>query len=258
MCGRFTLRTPAQQLAEHFQLPLFADEPLAPRYNIAPSQAVLAIRNGPDGQREWARLRWGLIPHWAQDATSGNRPINARSETAAEKPAFRVPFTQRRCLIPADGFYEWAGAARRGYFIHRPNGAPLALAGLWDEWTGGDGPVQSCTILTTAANERLRPLHERMPVILEPPAYAAWLDPRPQGVERLKALLQPLANDALTYYAVGKLVNSPAHDAPECLRPWDDSAEGSAESRGPSQAVRRSGGRWHKPAAGQGWLPLEE
>ncbi len=256
MCGRFTLRTPAHQLAEHFQLPLFADEPLRPRYNIAPSQEVLAVCVDGDGRRHWARLRWGLIPHWAQDASIGNRTINARSETAAEKPAFRQSFAQRRCLIAADGFYEWsaAGPARRGYFIHRPDDAPLALAGLWDQWNKASPSIASCTVLTTSANECLRPLHDRMPVILEPENYAAWLDPRSQTAQQLATLLRPLANDALTYYAVGKLVNSPANDTPDCLRPLEE-APAEAERRAP--AKRRPGGRRHKPDAGQGWLPLE-
>lgn len=260
MCGRFTLRTPAQQLAEHFQLPLLADAEYAPRYNVAPSQAVLAVRIDPaDGSRNWARLRWGLIPSWAQDAAIGNRTINARSESAAEKPTFRQSFAQRRCLIVADGFYEWAGtgAAKRPYYIHRADGAPFAFAGLWDRWTKGDAPIESCTILTTNANAVLTPLHERMPVILQPSAYVAWLDPRPQSTPQLQTLLSASANDALVYYPVGKPVNSPAHDTADCLTP--QSPDSSTEAVAPqSPARRRSAPRSAKPGAGQGWLPLSE
>lgn len=261
MCGRYTLRTPAHQLAEHFQLPLWADDPLPPRYNIAPSQNVLAVRTMPDGQRQWARLRWGLIPHWAQDAAIGNRMINARSETAAEKPAFRQSFAYRRCLIAADGFYEWSGVgpARRGYYIHRADGAPFAFAGLWDECSKLDPPVASCTILTTDANAGLRPLHERMPVILTPAAYADWLDPRPQATPQLLALLQMLDCDALNYYAVGKWVNSPMHDSPECLQPFEESADRAAESTSqPTTPHKRPTRSRHKPDTGQGLLPFEE
>ncbi|MFO0898004.1 MAG: SOS response-associated peptidase [Pirellulales bacterium] len=163
MCGRFTLRQVPHEWVKQLALPIFS-----PRYNIAPTQQVLAIRQR-EGIREAVELRWGLIPSWADDPKIGNRLINARAETVATKPAFRQAYKRRRCLILADGFYEWQkqGKTKQPYFIHRPDDQPFAFAGLWEWWKGNVLEIASCTIITTEANELMRPLHDRMPVILQ-------------------------------------------------------------------------------------------
>ncbi|HEX7119301.1 MAG TPA: SOS response-associated peptidase [Longimicrobiales bacterium] len=219
MCGRYTMASPEEWIREEFDL--FELPPdYRPRYNIAPSQDVLAIVRAGDGLRAgW--LRWGLVPFWAKDAAIGSRMINARAETVATKPAFRDAFRRRRCLIVADGFYEWqkAGAARVPMWIHRASRRPFAFAGLWDRWQPPDGePVVSCTIVTTGANDALRSIHERMPVILPPAARATWLDPAAEP-DALAALLRPYAGDDLEAHAVSTLVNSPKNDIPECIAP---------------------------------------
>jgi putative SOS response-associated peptidase YedK len=221
MCGRFTLSTPAAAVASFFDL---SDVPacLAPRYNIAPTQAVAVVRYGAGG-RTLALVRWGLIPPWAKDAKIGNSLINARGETVAAKPAFRSAFRRRRCLLPADGFLEWAkaGPRKQPYHFRRPDAGPFALAGLWERWQppGGAEPVETCTVLTTAANELVAPFHDRMPVILAPADFARWLDPGYDRAEGLKPLLKPYPAEALVAVAVNPLVNSPKNDRPECLHP---------------------------------------
>jgi putative SOS response-associated peptidase YedK len=225
MCGRFTLGTSADALREFF--PLFDELDWQPRYNIAPSQMVAAVRRLPQADRpKFVRLRWGLVPSWADDPKIGNRLINARSETAADKPAFRAAFRQRRCLILADGFYEWQKAAgqKQPYFIHMTDGKPFAFAGLWEQWNKGNA-FESCTILTTDANELLRPLHNRMPVILDRAAWEQWLDPAEQQPARLQAVLQPFPSEAMTAYPVGKQVNSPRFDSKECVLPVEVAME---------------------------------
>ncbi len=220
MCGRFTLRTPAHALAEAFGVP---ERPnLAPRYNIAPTQAVAAVRRA-DGGRELVMLRWGLIPAWAKDAVIGNRMINARAETVADKPAFRAAFRHRRCLIAADGFYEWrktGGGAKQPYHIRLESGAPFAIAGLWERWRPPDGEaVESCTLITTAANALLAPIHDRMPVIVGPEDYDAWLDPEPPSAGALTALLRPYPADRMSAFAVSRVVNDPRNDTEACIAP---------------------------------------
>jgi putative SOS response-associated peptidase YedK len=202
MCGRFTLRTPQSVLVKQFALE--AEPTLVPRYNIAPSQPIAVVRalsqESTAASRELVKLRWGLVPSWAQDPSIGNQLINARSETAAAKPAFRSAMRHRRCLIPADGFYEWKkiGKQKQPYFIRRPDDKPFAFAGLWDRWTDPEGrPLETCTILTTDANELLRPLHNRMPVIVEPADYAAWLDPQLTDPERFRPLFSSLTASQL-------------------------------------------------------------
>jgi putative SOS response-associated peptidase YedK len=216
MCGRYTLRASPRQTALTFQLDSVHD--LRPRYNIAPTQRAPVVRSAADGRRELVELRWGLIPSWASDASIGNRMINARNETAAEKPAFRAAIRQRRCLIPADGFYEWQkhGRHKQPIFIHRSDDAPFAFAGLWERWTDAQQALETFTILTTAANEHLRPLHERMPIILRPEKYAAWLDTAntdPPAIDSL--LIDPLLD--LVLERVGSHVNSVIHDDPSCI-----------------------------------------
>jgi putative SOS response-associated peptidase YedK len=223
MCGRFTLRASPRVIAGQFDL--FETPEFTARYNIAPSQAVAAVRTRgealPPG-RELVFLRWGLIPAWADDPSIGNRLINARAETVAQKPTFRHAFARRRCLIVADGFYEWQGRGRgkQPYLIQLRDGGPFAFAGLWEAWEGaGHAYVESCTILTTEANALVRPLHDRMPVIVAPADYGLWLDPQLQDAARLTELLRPFASDALEAFRVSSRVNSPTHEGPECVAP---------------------------------------
>jgi putative SOS response-associated peptidase YedK len=215
MCGRFLLMTSGRDVAEEFGLADFPE--LFPRYNIAPTQAVLAVRAAGAG-REGALLRWGLVPAWARDMKQA--PINARAETAADKPTFRHALRKRRCLIPASGFYEWAaiaGEKRKQPYCFRPrNERSFAFAGLWERWEGPQGPVESCAILTTEANQLVRPVHDRMPVILPGRHFGAWLDPQVQDAGELVQLL-PFPSDAMRAYPVGGLVNNPRNDVPECL-----------------------------------------
>jgi putative SOS response-associated peptidase YedK len=220
MCGRFTLRTGSAALAEQFQL---ADIPdLPPRYNIAPTQEVAVIRH-TNGSNTAALLRWGLVPFWARDTAIGAKMINARAETVAEKPAFRAAFQSRRCLIMADGFYEWqamgSGRRKQPIYLHMRDQCPFAFAGLWETWQGQDGTLQSCTILTTEPNDLVQPIHNRMPVILRPTDYALWLDPDVREPEPLQACLQPYPSDALTAYPVSPYVNNVHHDDPQCVAP---------------------------------------
>lgn len=221
MCGRFTLRTPPAELAEFFGL--FREPDVRPRFNISPTQSVGAIRFDQDKTpREWVTLRWGLIPSWAKDAKIGNRLINARSESVAEKPAFRAAFKRRRCLIPADGFYEWKkldAKTKQPYHITLPDGGPFAFAGLWEHWTAPDGgEVESCTIVTTEANEQMEELHDRMPVILSRENYDQWLNPGIQDREALEPLLRS-CGDELRFTAVSTVVNSPRNESAECIAP---------------------------------------
>jgi putative SOS response-associated peptidase YedK len=216
MCGRFSFASPAETLAEVFDLPRVPD--LKPRYNIAPTQDVAIVRQGEAGAREMAMVHWGLIPFWAKDRSMGARTINARAETASSKPAFRSAMRSRRCLVPADAFYEWKkeDGGKQPYCIAFADGRAFAFAGLWEAWRGDDEVVESCTILTTAANEVVAPLHDRMPVILECAEFAPWLDlagPDPA------ALLTPYAGTGLTAWPVTRWVNDPTHDDPSCREP---------------------------------------
>jgi putative SOS response-associated peptidase YedK len=219
MCGRFTLTSSARRLQERFALAA-APEEAAPRYNIAPSQPVLVIPNRHT--RVLRPARWGLIPHFATDPRIGHRQINARAESLAARPAFRAAFARQRCLIPSDGFYEWrrGGRARTPFHIRARDGAPLAFAGLWDVWRPPVGEaIASCTIITTGANDLLAPIHDRMPVILPPEAWDAWLDPRECAPGELKPLLVPCPDEWLEAYEVSSLVNSPANEDPACIEP---------------------------------------
>jgi putative SOS response-associated peptidase YedK len=222
MCGRFTLTDPDADLAVQFNLPEVPD--LAPRYNIAPSQLVAAVRVPPGStERELALLRWGLIPFWAKDPAIGNRMINARSETVAEKPAFRSAFRRRRCLVVADGFYEWqkVDGKKQPYYIRMLDGRPFGFAGMWERWESPDAAViESCTLLTSVPNELLRPLHNRMPVILQHKDYEQWLQPENQQVDVLQALLRPFPSEAMDAYRVSRFVNSPDNDDPKCIEPY--------------------------------------
>jgi putative SOS response-associated peptidase YedK len=219
MCGRFTLKTRPRTLAEAFQLD--EEPPWQPRYNIAPTQNVGVVRQNAAGKREAVALRWGLIPSWADDPSIGNRMINARSETVAEKAAFRTALRRRRCLVPADGFYEWAKVpgGKQPYYFQMREGIPFAIAGLWEEWKKGAEPIQSFTLLTTSANDLVAPLHDRMPVIIASTDYDLWLDPKVEAPQELQRLLGPFPSDAMTAIAVGRWVNAPTHDDPQCIEP---------------------------------------
>lgn len=243
MCGRYALTATPEEIEAIFAL--LELQVFPPRYNIAPTQPVLVLRarleppaalrqpseDGPGARaprpapafpRELTLMRWGLVPSWAKDLDIGARLINARSETAAEKPAFRAAFRRRRCLVPADGFYEWRklDGRKQPYHIRMADGAPFAIAGLWERWEPADGSVlESCTLLTTEANARVRPLHDRMPVILPPEDWAPWLDPELEQAELLQPLLRPFDPAAMTSQAVSSYVNSPRNEGPDCQTP---------------------------------------
>jgi putative SOS response-associated peptidase YedK len=218
MCGRYTLRSPAADVARAFQVD--ATPSLFPRYNIAPTQSVPIVRKA--AAREMVLARWGLVPSWASDLSIGYKLINARSETAASKPSFRSAFRQRRCLIVVDGFFEWQkqGKHKQPYHIWLKDDGPFAFAGLWERWQepGGE-PVESFTIVTTEANGLMKPLHDRMPVILAPWDYDRWIDPQSREVDELQALLVPCPDEWLTATPVSTYVNSPKNEGPKCLEP---------------------------------------
>ena len=223
MCGRFTLRTPAPDLIEHFGLGRIP--PLPPRFNVAPTQSVAILRNDDAGQLECAQLRWGLIPNWTRDLAKTPTLINARSETVHEKPSFRSAFKLRRCLILADGFYEWQRAARgkkQPFYISLADQQPFAFAGLWESWQpqqaeSDHDKIESCTILTTTANELLHELHDRMPVILSPTDNPVWLDADIQNREALEHLFEPYPSSEMTTWPVSTEVNNVRHDSPTCV-----------------------------------------
>jgi putative SOS response-associated peptidase YedK len=217
MCGRFQLKPPDDWMLEFGVTPL---PDLAPRFNIAPTQDVVAIRRQASGVRGAGLLRWGLVPSFAEDQGGGHHLVNARSETVARKPAFREPFRKRRCLVPATGFYEWrrVGRARDPYLLKMGDGRTFAFAGVWDRWEGETARLESCSILTTAANALVAPIHDRMPVILDRSTYDLWLDPD-ACEEELHRILRPFPASGMAAHPVSARVNSTAVDDPECERP---------------------------------------
>jgi putative SOS response-associated peptidase YedK len=220
MCGRFTLRDCPKELLDSFE----AESQLEwePRFNIAPSQSVAVIRNDPNGGRPAAAMfRWGLIPSWADDIRIGNRLINARAETIVAKPSFQQALQSRRCLVLADGFYEWkkSGKAKQPYFIHMADGRPFVFAGLWERWAKSLPAIESCTIITTTPNALVADIHDRMPVILANDAAIIWLDQNVKDAALLSSLLVPYPDAELVAYPVGPLVNSPQHDSADCIQP---------------------------------------
>jgi putative SOS response-associated peptidase YedK len=219
MCGRYRLSRRKEILAEQFDTD-FDDLDWEPRYNIAPTQPVAVImRLGPGQGRKASMMRWGLIPSWATDSTGAARTINARAETAASKPSFREPLQKQRCLIPADGFYEWRRAARekQPFCFEVGVGDVFAFAGLWDRWAGQDGQVlETCTILTTTPNDLLADVHDRMPVILPVEDYDRWLDPGMQDLDRAARLLKPYDSGLMRRYSVSQRVNLVANDDAAC------------------------------------------
>lgn len=219
MCGRFTLTADLDTLQLAFNLATVPAE-LPPRYNIAPSQPVAVITN--EAPTALSFHTWGLLPSWAKDPALANKLINARSETAHEKPSFRSAFKRRRCLIPADGFFEWKreGNEKTPMFIHLKGRPVFALAGLWEVWNSPQGDeVRSCTILTTEANDFMKPIHDRMPVILDPADYEEWLVAGDAPALALHALMRPYDSDQMAAYAVSKLVNRPGNDTPQVIEP---------------------------------------
>lgn len=246
MCGRMTLTRSAEEVARFFELALERaaltspdGRPLRPRYNIAPSQPVLTIVRAPDGQREPAWKIWGLVPSWSRDPGIGARLFNARAETVDSKPSFRAAFRKRRCLVVADGFYEWS-ARNRGHqphWFHAPDDGLLAFAGLHESWSFEQGPaVESCTVITTEANADLASVHARMPVLLGRPSWEAWLDPASEAA-RLKELLVPACEGTLAARIVSRHVNDPRHDDAECLA----LAPANASRPAPAAAAARQG-----------------
>lgn len=232
MCGRYTLYSHEDELAS-----LFAAEPVpvTARYNIAPTQEVLALRARPNGEREFSYMRWGLIPHWVNSLNEFKVVLfNARSETAAEKPSFRDAMRSTRCILPASGFYEWRaeGAPRGGvkqpYYFSRGDGRPLALAGLYSVWARGGSALMSCTILTAEAAGPLREYHHRVPVILEEPDWQRWLTPEARGAQAFTDLLQGPPEGTLTWHPVSRRVGNARDDSPELLAPVTVPEPGSA------------------------------
>ncbi len=224
MCGRYMITSAREAIRRVFDVPTLFE--LAPRYNVAPTQKVPVVRL-EEGEREFAMLRWGLIPSWAKDPEIGNRMINARAETVAEKPSFRSAFRRRRCLVVADGFYEWQKRPNRPkqpYYITVANGGPFGLAGLWERWSDPtEGyPVESCTIVTTMANELLEPIHSRMPVIIDSRDFDAWLDTSGNPAIA-QALLAPYPVERMSAYPISTRINNIKNDDPACFDPLEAS-----------------------------------
>jgi putative SOS response-associated peptidase YedK len=239
MCGRFVSASSPVLLADRFDVTdVDLDDDYAPDYNVAPRSRVMVVRQRDD-RRVLSRVRWGLVPSWASDVSIGDRMINARAEGLTDKPAYRRSFAKRRCLIPADGFYEWMVVAppstpkgrpkKQPMFVHRRDGEPMAFAGLWSVWkvpdgltvesAGPDGWLRSCAIVTTRANDLLRPVHDRMPVLLPESAWARWLDPEDADVEALAELLVPALDEELEMWPVSTAVNSAESSGPELVKP---------------------------------------
>jgi putative SOS response-associated peptidase YedK len=218
MCGRYTLKTPINGLAERFEIEEYPSS-LYPSYNIAPTQEVAAVVE-EDEKRKLEMFHWGLIPSWAKDPAIGNKMINARAETVSEKPSYRSAFKKRRCLILADGFYEWQKTdnGKQPYYIKMQDDSPFAFAGLWEVWQDGE-EIRSSTIITTDANDLMGEIHHRMPVILHPENYGAWLDPDFDEKEALIDLLKPYPSNEMEAYAVSRRVNKPSNNEPSVVEP---------------------------------------
>jgi putative SOS response-associated peptidase YedK len=218
MCGRYTLRTPIDVLAEGFEIQEYPSS-ITPNYNVAPTQEVAAVVEENE-MRKLEMFHWGLIPSWAKDPSIGNKMINARAETVSEKPSFRSAFKKRRCLILADGFYEWQKTddGKQPYHIKMQDDSPFAFAGLWEIWKDEE-EIRSCTIITTAANDLMDEIHHRMPVILPPDDYDMWLDPDFDENEPLTSLLKPYSSDKMEAYIVSRRVNKPSNNEPSVVEP---------------------------------------
>jgi putative SOS response-associated peptidase YedK len=231
MCGRYVSATPPDQLANYFSATLTAEELIDAEYNVAPTRSVWTVFD--DGAtRRLDLARWGLVPFWAKDLSIGSRMINARAETVADKNAFKKAFRTRRCIVPADGFYEWTKPAgqphKQPWYIHRPDGEPFAFAGLWETWRGPDpgsggdaATVRTCTILTGSANEKMSEIHDRMPVILPPHAWATWLDPEVDDPDLLGTFLVPAPSELITFHPVSTEVNNARNHGAHLVDPID-------------------------------------
>jgi putative SOS response-associated peptidase YedK len=265
MCGRYTITSAPEAIRAMFA---YAERPNFPaRYNIAPTQPIPIVRLA-DGKREFTLMRWGLLPSWVKDPKAFSLLINARGETVIEKPAFRAAMKRRRCLIPADGFYEWqAGPTRKQpYYIHAKSGAPLAFAGLWETWTGPDGEeIDTAAIVTTAANRTLRPIHDRMPVVVPPEAFDLWLDNTHVDAVTASALIAPAPENLLEAFPVSTAVNRVANDDARLLEPVGVSAETERATEtaakakagaklAPAEKVKSAPGKRAKKTSGQGAL----
>ncbi len=224
MCGRFTLSSRAQTIANYFGIELPYN--LKPRYNIAPSQDILVIRHISDSKPEFCLMRWGLMPAWQNEEDISTKWINARSETIIDKPLFKKLFQQKRCIIVADGFYEWQATTRAKlpFYIFKKDHQPFAIAGLWEHWENHEGKsIESCLLLTTEANPEVKSIHHRMPVILQKAQYSTWLNGENTKVEILKSLLRPYLPQDLTSHEVSTYVNSPKNDNQNCVEKLADS-----------------------------------
>jgi putative SOS response-associated peptidase YedK len=226
MCGRFVQNSPFETLKKNFNIPT-SDSDIIPNYNVAPTQKILSIVKH-DNENKLVKLHWGLVPFWVKDISIGSRMINARAETVAEKPSFRNAFRKRRCLIPADGFYEWKGEKgnKKPYYVSIPSGEPFAFAGLWETWTDKESDEESvyksCTIITTEASKSIRGIHHRMPVILDPEVYEKWLNVDIQDLEELQIIINDGIIHEMSFYPVSKLVNSVKNNDPNCIKPVDE------------------------------------
>jgi putative SOS response-associated peptidase YedK len=228
MCGRFVSSSPPDELAKYFDVEAVAETVFEPNYNVAPSLDVFVVVE-TGGLRRLDSFRWGLVPFWAKDPTTGNKMINARAESVAVNNAYKRAFTKRRCLIPADGFYEWKKVpgqkAKQPYFIHRTDGEPMAFAGLWEIWRPADDaerttdPLRSCTIITGEPNEKVAEIHDRMPVMLPPNAWEAWLDPANDDLDALGKLLVPAPSSLLALHPVSRAVSNVRENGPELIEP---------------------------------------
>jgi putative SOS response-associated peptidase YedK len=220
MCSRYSLTSPPEAVRSYFRYLNVAEFP--PRYNIAPTQPVAIVRNNYNGERELALVRWGLIPPWVKDPREFSTLINARCETAADKPSFRGALRHRRCLVPTDGFYEWTGrpGAKRPHLIRPRSGGPMAMAGLWEHWVGADGSeLETMAILTCGSNRLVSALHDRMPAIVAPEAFDLWLDCKPGTAEHLRDFQHPAPEELLEIIEVSPKLNNSRNDGPEVLEP---------------------------------------
>jgi putative SOS response-associated peptidase YedK len=227
MCGRFAFYSPHEAVTRLFGL---TDAPdVERRYNIAPTQFIPVVRHDQAAKRRLALLYWGLVPSWAKEKSIGARMINARGETLGDKPAFRSAFRRRRCLVLADGYYEWQARAsgKQPHFIHMVSGQPFAMAGLWESWREAEGsePLESCAIVTTSANEKFASIHDRMPVIVSPEQYDFWLDLRNQDTNALSHLLVPYPPEPMAAVAVSKRVNNARNEGPELVVPAGEQSD---------------------------------
>lgn len=222
MCGRFTNKAKPEEIEKEFKVSMTTEALFKPRYNIAPTQIIPAVLEF-DGERIIDGLKWGLIPHWSKDDSFAAKLINARAETLAEKPSFRDAFKKHRCIIPASGFYEWdkkSSGAKQPYYFHLKDKEVFGFAGLWEEWLDKETgeQIETCTIITTEANEVLEPIHDRMPVILKSKDYDQWLDAKQTDTDKLQKLLVPYPAKEMTSHEVSRAVNSPTFDSPELIK----------------------------------------